>query len=184
MRTPEQVLGPYFPVGPLPTQGGDLVTGNSREGHPDGEIIEIVGRVLNCDGEPVRGAKLIIWQANSFGRYAHPNDANPAPLDPNFDGFGKVVSNDSGDYRIRTVKPGAYPARADWMRPPHIHFDVWGKFERLITQMYFPGEPLNACDRILMSASDPHMLIAQPLSSAHGEIGRRPLKFDIVLARG
>jgi protocatechuate 3,4-dioxygenase, beta subunit len=183
VRTPDQILGPYFPVGPKPAPNGDLTAIAGREGSPRGEIIEVVGRVVNRDSVPVYGAKLIVWQANSFGRYAHPNDFNPAPLDTNFDGFGEILSDRDGAYRIKTVKPGAYPAGPDWMRPPHIHFEVRGKFERLITQMYFAGEPLNACDRILMSANQPELLIAEPLQLAHG-LGYRALKFNIVLARG
>ena len=183
MRTPDQILGPYFPVGSKPTQGGDLVATKGREVLSKGELIEIVGRVLNLDGKPIRDARLIIWQANSFGRYAHPNDLNSAPLDPNFNGFGELQSDDGGGYRIRTIKPGAYPAQADWVRAPHIHFDVQGKFERLITQMYFPGDPLNARDRFLISANHPSMLIAKPLPRAPG-ITLDVLQFDIVLARG
>jgi len=183
MRTPEQVLGPYFPVGSEPARGGDLISSSGHKAPPAGELIEVVGCVLNSDGRPVCGATLVFWQANSFGRYAHPNDANTAPLDPNFRGFGEVRSGHDGGYRLRTIKPGAYPARADWVRPPHIHFDVQGKFERLITQMYFPGEPLNASDRFLTSASNPNLLIAKPLSRA-ADVRFSVLKFDIVLARG
>ena len=183
MRTPEQVLGPYFTVGSQPRQGGDLVSPDGVKGTPQGNVIEVVGRLLDCKGQPIRAAKIVIWQANSFGRYAHPNDDNIAPLDQNFDGFAEFRSDDSGGYRIMTIKPGAYPARADWMRPPHIHFDVQGKFERLITQMYFPGEPLNVTDRYLISASCPDMLIAKPLPrTMHAQ--HCVLKFDIILRRG
>jgi len=183
MRTPEQVLGPYFPMGSQPRKGGDLVSPDRVKGSPYGDLIEVVGRVLDCRGKPIHDVKIVIWQANSFGRYAHPNDHNIATLDPNFDGFAEFRSDDSGGYRIRTIKPGAYPASVDWMRPPHIHFDVQGKFERLITQMYFPGEPLNETDRYLKSASYPDMLIAKPLGRPmHAR--HNVLKFDIVLKRG
>jgi protocatechuate 3,4-dioxygenase beta subunit len=182
MRTPEQVLGPYFPVGSNPTQGGDLVPASDAHGMPAGEVIEVQGRLLNCDGEPVRGARIVFWQANSFGHYAHPNDFNTAPLDPNFRGFGELWSRDDGGFRIRTIKPGAYPAKGG-TRPPHIHFDVQGRFERLITQMYFPGEPLNLSDRFLTSAADPSLLIATALPPSTG-VSHSMLKFDIVLARG
>jgi len=101
---------------------------------------------------------LTIWQANTFGRYAHSNDANPAPLDPNFVDCVDIRSDNDGAYRIKTVKPGAYPAGPDWMRPPHIHFEIHGQFERLITQMYFPGEPLNTSDRLLSTALRPDLL--------------------------
>jgi len=182
-RTPDQILGPYFPVGCTPVRKDDLTTIEGVDGVAQGEIIEITGRILNRHGEPVRGLELTIWQANTFGRYAHDNDTNPAPLDPSFTGCVDIRSNDEGVYRIKTVKPGAYPAGPDWMRPPHIHFEVHGRFERLITQMYFPGEPLNASDRLLNAALRPDLLVATPASSDY-PAGPRVLNFDIVLARG
>jgi protocatechuate 3,4-dioxygenase beta subunit len=182
-RTPDQILGPYFPIGCTPVQKDDLTTIEGVDGVAQGEIIEIAGRILNRHGEPVRGVGLTIWQANTFGRYAHSNDANPAPLDPNFVGCADIRSDNDGAYRIKTVKPGAYPAGPDWTRPPHIHFEVHGQFERLITQMYFPGEPLNSCDRLLNAALRPDLLIAT-YPSRQGPPGLRVLNFDIVLSRG
>jgi protocatechuate 3,4-dioxygenase beta subunit len=182
-RTPDQNLGPYFPIGRRPVAEGDLTAIRGADGLAQGEIIEVIGRVLDLRGEPVQGAKLTIWQANTFGRYAHSNDPNPAPLDPNFVGCVDIWSNDDGVYRIKTVKPGAYPAGPDWMRPPHIHFEVQGQFERLVTQMYFPGEPLNARDRLLMSVLRPDLLVATP-ASLEDRPGLRVLNFDIVLTRG
>jgi protocatechuate 3,4-dioxygenase, beta subunit len=182
MRTPHQILGPFFPLELKPDTRGDLTIMEGGDKHAQGEIIEVTGRVLDLKGKPVSGARLTIWQANSFGRYVHPDDLNPAPLDPNFVGFATIQSGTDGAYRIRTVKPGAYPVGPDWMRAPHIHFEVQGQFERLITQMYFPGEPLNACDRLLMSVPEPDLLIAKPLRHAHRR--HDVLQFDIVLARG
>ena len=182
-RTPDQILGPYFPTGRTPVTQDDLTSVKGIEGLAQGEIIEVTGRVLNLDGEPVRGVPVTVWQANTFGRYVHVNDPNPAPLDPNFVGCVGIRSDSDGVYRIKTVKPGAYPAGPDWLRPPHIHFDVHGRFERLITQMYFPDEPLNACDRLLNAALRPDLLIAKPAPSEDGS-GVRMLNFDIVLARG
>jgi protocatechuate 3,4-dioxygenase, beta subunit len=181
-RTPDQILGPYFPTGHSPAPQADL-TSLKGEGLALGEIIEVTGTILNIDGEPVRGVPITIWQANTFGRYLHPNDHNPAPLDPHFVGCVGIRSDNDGTYRIKTVKPGAYPAGPDWMRPPHLHFEVHGRFERLITQMYFPGEPLNACDRLLNAALRPDLLIAKPAPSGDGS-GHSALNFDIVLARG
>jgi protocatechuate 3,4-dioxygenase beta subunit len=181
MRTPHQILGPFFPVDSKPTTQGDLTIVEGIVGHAQGEIIEVTGRVLDLQRKPVRGAKLTIWQANTFGRYVHPNDSNPAPLDPNFVGFATIRSGDDGAYRLKTVKPGPYPVGPDWMRAPHIHLEVEGQYERLVTQMYFPGEPLNARDRLLMSAPEPDLLIAKP-GPKHGP--HRVLEFDIVLARG
>jgi protocatechuate 3,4-dioxygenase beta subunit len=183
MRTPEQILGPYFPTQMSPATGGDLTTVDGGAGHAQGEVVEIVGQLLNLEGAPVPGVRILIWQANCFGRYAHPNDLAHAPLDPNFQGFGEVSSDESGWYRIRTVKPGAYPSMADWTRAPHIHFEVHGRFERLITQMYFPDEPLNAGDRILLSSQRPDLLIAR-LVPFQPDFDGRNLRFDVVLARG
>jgi protocatechuate 3,4-dioxygenase, beta subunit len=112
-----------------------------------------------------------------------PTIPNPAPLDPNFVGCVGIRCGDDGIYRIKTIKPGAYPAGPDWMRPPHIHFEVHGHFERLVTQMYFPGEPLNAHDRLLNSAPRPELLVAT-YPSPQGPPGLRVLNFDIVLSRG
>jgi protocatechuate 3,4-dioxygenase, beta subunit len=182
-RTPDQILGPYFPTGQTPVPQADLTSVNGVDGLAQGEIIEVTGRILNLAGEPVPGVPVTIWQANTFGRYVHVNDPNPAPLDPNFVGCVGIRSGDGGIYRIKTVKPGAYPAGPDWMRPPHIHFEVHGQFERLITQMYFPGEPLNASDRLLNTALRPDLLIAKPVASEDG-CDRRVLNFDIVLSRG
>lgn len=182
-RTPDQILGPYFPMGHTPVTQADLTCVNGVDGFAQGEIIEVTGRIQNLAGEPVRSVPVTIWQANTFGRYDHGNDPNPAPLDPNFVGCAGVQSGDDGIYRIKTVKPGAYPAGPDWVRPPHIHFEVHGQFERLITQMYFPDDPLNASDRLLNAALRPDLLIAKPVSSEDG-YGHRVLNFDIVLSRG
>ena len=184
-RTPDQILGPYFPTGQTQTSARqvDLTSIKGVEGYAQGEIIEVTGRILNLAGDPVCGVPVTIWQANTFGRYVHVNDPNPAPLDPHFVGCVGIRSDNDGFYWIKTVKPGAYPAGPDWMRPPHIHFEVHGRFERLITQMYFPDEPLNACDRLLNAALRPDLLIAKPVPSEDGS-GPRVLNFDIVLARG
>ncbi|WP_377829944.1 protocatechuate 3,4-dioxygenase [Bradyrhizobium lupini] len=180
-RTPDQILGPYFPLTRSRTANCDLTSIEGATEIAQGEIIEVTGRILNRNGDPVAGAGLTIWQANSFGRYAHPEDANSAPLDPNFVGSVDMRSGEDGTYRIKTVKPGAYPAGPDWMRPPHIHFEVHGRFERLVTQMYFPGEPLNAIDRMLNSALRPELLIAV---ATQDHTPHRVLNFDIVLSRG
>ena len=99
----------------------------------------------------MKGARVELWQANTHGRYTHPSDTNPAPLDPNFEGFAIQDTDAEGRYRFKTIKPGAYPATANWMRPPHLHFEVTGKINRMITQMYFPGEALNDKDLLLQN---------------------------------
>jgi protocatechuate 3,4-dioxygenase beta subunit len=182
-RTPDQVLGPFFPLKRKHVERCDLTVVDGAEGTAQGEIIEVTGRILDCNGDPVSGAALTIWQANTFGRYMHPCDTNPAALDPNFIGSADVRSGEDGVYRIKTVKPGAYPAGPNWMRPPHIHFEVHGRFERLATQMYFPNEPLNCCDRLLNSAPRPDLLIATPILQPD-QAAHRHLNFDIVLSRG
>lgn len=148
-RTPGEIVGPFYPVLKPLDQDADLTVIAGRAGRAQGQVIHLMGRVLNVNGEPVKGARVEIWQANSQGRYKHPSDTNPAPLDANFEGFSVQFTDAEGRYRFRTIKPGAYPATATWMRPPHIHFEVTGRTNRLTTQMYFPGEPLNDKDILL-----------------------------------
>jgi protocatechuate 3,4-dioxygenase beta subunit len=105
LRTPDQILGPYFPTGQVLLARADLTRRPDRVGNAEGEIVEIRGRVLNMRGEPVPRATLTIWQANAFGRYAHANDTNPAPPDPNFVGCVRIRSGDDGRYAIKTIKP-------------------------------------------------------------------------------
>jgi protocatechuate 3,4-dioxygenase beta subunit len=127
-------------------------------GEPLGERIIVSGRVLDDDGHPVRGALIEIWQANAAGRYQHKNDNHPAPLDANFSGCGRLLTDREGRYSFVTVKPGAYPWKNHdnaW-RPAHIHFSLFGAglISRLVTQMYFPGDPLLTFDPIFNSIPD------------------------------
>src|SRR5260370_37619577 len=108
-----------------------------------------MGRVVDVHGKPVNGARVELWQANARGRYTHPSDPNPAPLDPNFEGFAVQTTDAEGRYRFKTIKPGAYPANPNWMRPPHLHFEVTGKVNRVGTQMHFPSVSLNDTSRLL-----------------------------------
>ena len=148
-RTPGEIVGPFYPVLKPLDHDADLTNIAGKTGRAQGQVIHLMGRVLNVNGEPVKGARVEIWQANSQGRYTHPSDTNPAPVDPNFEGFSVQFTDAEGRYRFKTIKPGAYPATATWMRPPHIHFEVTGRTNRLTTQMYFPGEPLNDKDILL-----------------------------------
>ncbi|MER6996176.1 protocatechuate 3,4-dioxygenase subunit beta [Streptomyces sp. NPDC000410] len=129
-----------------------------HHGEPLGERITVSGRVLDRAGRPVRGQLIEIWQANASGRYAHGHDQHPAPLDPHFTGAGRTLTGDDGGYTFTTIKPGAYPWRnhTNAWRPAHIHFSFFGAAftQRLITQMYFPGDPLLAHDPILQSVTD------------------------------
>lgn len=148
--TPAQTEGPFYPIVAQKDKDFDLTKVAGREGVAKGEIIEIEGTVYDSEGAPVEGASVDIWQANAAGRYSHPHDTNPAPLDENFQGWAIIPSGKGGGFKFRTVKPGAYPASKDWSRPPHIHFKVTKKgYHELTTQMYFPEEPLNEKDFIL-----------------------------------
>ncbi|MFN2645921.1 MAG: protocatechuate 3,4-dioxygenase subunit beta [Burkholderiales bacterium] len=124
-----------------------------------GQLIHLRARVVDEDGAPVAGAVVEIWHCNAAGKYIHPNDTNDAPADPNFYGAARLVAGESGLVELRTIKPGAYPVpdTGGWWRPPHIHFSVWGRvwLSRLVTQMFFPGEPLNESDYILNAIRDP-----------------------------
>ena len=135
----------------------DLTAGHA--GEPLGERIIVTGHVRDEDGRPVRNALLEIWQANAAGRYLHEVDQHPAPLDPNFTGAGRTITDGEGCYRFVTVKPGAYPwgNHENAWRPAHIHFSVFGRAftQRLVTQMYFPGDPLFEYDPIFNSVRDP-----------------------------
>jgi protocatechuate 3,4-dioxygenase, beta subunit len=125
---------------------------------PLGERIVVCGQVIDEDGAPIRNSLVEIWQCNAAGRYAHHNDQHDAPLDPNFRGFGKTLTDDQGRYRFVTIKPAAYPWRnhANAWRPAHIHFSLFGNAyaQRLMTQMYFPGDPLLALDPIFLSVPE------------------------------
>jgi protocatechuate 3,4-dioxygenase beta subunit len=127
-------------------------------GEPLGERIIVSGRVLDEDGRPVRNTLVELWQANAAGRYTHVVDDHPAPLDPNFTGAGRTTTDEDGRYRFVTIKPGAYPWRnhANAWRPAHIHFSLFGEsfLSRLVTQMYFPADPLCAFDPMFQSVRD------------------------------
>jgi len=111
---------------------------NGRSVAALGEVVEIKGRILDTDGTPIAGALVDIWQANAAGRYAHESDPNTAPLDDNFQGWARLVTDDDGRYSIRTIKPGAYPAEEGWVRPPHIHYKVARRgFKEITTQLWF-----------------------------------------------
>jgi protocatechuate 3,4-dioxygenase beta subunit len=130
-----------------------------HDGEPLGERITISGTVRDEHGAPVTGALIEVWQANAAGRYAHVSDQHPAPLDPNFSGAGRALTDDEGRFRFITIKPGAYPWRnhPNAWRPAHVHFSVFSDAfaQRLVTQMYFPGDPLLALDPVYNSIPDP-----------------------------
>jgi len=187
--TPEQIMGPFYPIIRPLDHDMDLTVIKGKRGHAQGKLIHLMGRVLNNQGEPVKGARIEVWQANTHGRYAHPTDINPAPLDPNFQGYGVQVTDAEGRYRFKTIKPGAYPinpVNPTNVRPPHIHFDVLGTKDRLVTQMYFPDEPLNEKDIIfkdLGSAKDAALGKLLPLNKEF-EPDSLLINWDIILEKG
>jgi protocatechuate 3,4-dioxygenase, beta subunit len=152
----EEAPGPAF--GRIPVRPGDHDLTRQHAGEPLGERIILTGRVVDGDGRPVRDTLVEVWQANAAGRYAAGDD-HPAPLDPNFTGAGRCLTDAEGHYRFVTVRPGAYPWRnhRNAWRPAHVHFSLFGPYlgSRLVTQMYFPGDPLMAHDPILRSIADP-----------------------------
>ena len=151
-----ELTGPVYGDGPLSETDADLT--RQHAGEPLGQRIVLRGRVLGSDGKPLRGQLVEIWQANAAGRYDHVVDTWDAPLDPNFSGGGRCLTDDDGAYRFVTVMPGAYPwgNHPNAWRPRHIHFSLFGRAfpERLVTQMYFPGDPLFPFDPIFNSIRD------------------------------
>jgi len=156
-ETLSETTGPVFGDDAVTELDGDLT--RQHDGEPLGERIVVSGRVVGTDGRPLRRTLIEIWQANAAGRYVHESDRHPAPLDPNFTGAGRVLTDDDGRYRFTTIKPGAYPWRnhPNAWRPAHIHLSLFGRAftERLVTQMYFPGDPLFGADPIFQSIRDP-----------------------------
>jgi len=152
-----ELTSPAFGHRDVGAAEADLTTMST--GEPLGERIIVQGRVLDGDGRPVRGQLVEVWQANAAGRYRHKRDRHPAPLDPHFTGAGRFLTGDDGSYRFVSIKPGAYPWRnhENAWRPAHIHFSVFGDAftQRLVTQMYFPGDPLMPLDPIYNSIADP-----------------------------
>jgi protocatechuate 3,4-dioxygenase, beta subunit len=150
--TDDQILGPFYPVMKPIARVADLTSVNGKNGKAQGQVIYLMGQVFNLNGRLIPDVEVEIWQANSFGRYTHPSDSNTAPIDPNFEGYGIQKTDAEGRYRFKTIKPKGYPVPIGWTRPPHIHFCVTSKTNRLITQLYFEGEPLNEEDLFFKNA--------------------------------
>ena len=183
--TPPQIVGPFYPVSERPDLATDLARPTGSAAEAQGQLIYVRGRVLTPSGEPVSHARIDVWQANAAGKYRHPSDINPAPLDPNFKGFARLTTDASGRYNFRTIKPGRYPTAEGQIRPPHIHLTIEGRVDRLVTQLYFAGEAENLTDRWLNAAPHPERLIVtlqEPPS--HLEKHAMIANFDIVLASG
>ena len=182
--TGQETLGPFYPVRAPSSHDTDMTHFPGRKtGRALGQVIQLTGRVLDTSGRPLPKAALTVWQANAAGRYTNPVDHNPAPLDPNFLGVVSFNVGADGSYRLRTIKPGAYPEPSGTLRTPHIHFDVTNVDYRLVTQMYFPGEALNVKDILLSTLAarrrDPSLSICRP--EPISEPGVLGFTFDIVL---
>ncbi len=181
-----ELTGPQFGDGEVRDTDADLTV--HGRGEPLGERIIVHGKVVDADGRPVRNSLVEVWQANSAGRYIHQGDQHPAPLDPNFVGAGRALTDDTGHYRFVTIKPGPYPWRnhTNAWRPAHIHFSLFGRAftQRLVTQMYFPGDPLFYQDPIFNSVRDPRARARMISSYDHAttvEEWATGYRFDIVL---
>jgi protocatechuate 3,4-dioxygenase beta subunit len=155
---------------------------------PIGQLIAVEGRVVDEDGAPMAGAVIEIWQANSAGKYIHELDRHDAPVDPNFTGQGRLLTDAEGCFQFRTIKPGAYPVTESdwWWRPPHIHFSIFGPswMNRFVTQVFFPGEPLNETDLLLNGVEDPEArarLIFQAGATSVGVVNMLKYRQDFVL---
>jgi len=186
-QTLSEITGPIFGNDVIGANDFDLTIGH--DGEPLGERIIVSGRVLDESGKAVPHTLIELWQANASGRYRHIVDNHDAPLDPNFSGCGRTLADAQGHYRFVTIKPGAYPWRNHFnaWRPAHLHFSLIGQgfIQRLVTQMYFPGDPLLAYDPMYTSVPD-EKARARLISSFDWEttIPERALgyRFDIVLS--
>ena len=155
-HTLSEITGPVFGTDDVKPGDSDLT--HQHKGDPLGERIVVSGRLQDENSKPIANALIEMWQCNASGRYRHVVDDHDAPLDPNFTGWGRVLTDAQGNYRFLTIKPGAYPWRNHYnaWRPAHLHFSIFGLglVQRLVTQMYFPGDPLLAYDPMYNSVAD------------------------------
>jgi len=187
-QTLSDLTGPVYGEDVIQPLDNDLTRNAVKNGQVIGERIIVTGRVMDEDGRPVRNALIEIWQANAAGRYFHSVDRHDAPLDPNFTGGGRCMTDSNGEYRFTTIRPGSYP----WLnhnnawRPAHIHYSVFGRnfLQRLVTQMYFPGDPLLPLDPIFNSVPDEkgrQLLISKYDHDVTQPVWALGFRFDIVL---
>lgn len=190
-RTPPMDLGPFYPVQRPLEADADLTRLKGHRARAKGDVIEVSGRVLTPDGSAQSGAVLEVWQANAAGRYDHPGDTSDVPLDPDFQGYARIVADAQGAFRFLTVKPAPYVAFVGgFKRSAHIHIDVRSRRQRLVTQLYFPAAPdLLRQDQVLMhdmglSATDavPAYIFADAVAGGSRiEPGAAHWRFDVVL---
>jgi len=182
--TSSQELGPFYPLVRAADHDADLTRIKGRSGVAMGQPINVLGRIVDLHGNPIRNAQVDIWQCNAAGRYAHPGDtANPAALDPNFQGFARLATDSDGQFKFRSVKPKDYDTPIG-RRTPHIHFSIDGHSERLVTQMYFPGEPLNDIDFLLKNATPRQSVIAEAVDRLSGDPQALAFRWTVVLGVG
>jgi protocatechuate 3,4-dioxygenase beta subunit len=188
-QTLSELTGPVYGQDRIRPLDNDLTRNAVKNGEVLGERIIVVGRVLDEDDRPVPNALVEVWQANAAGRYFHKNDQHDAPLDPNFTGGGRVLTDQNGEYRFTSIRPGAYPwgNHENAWRPQHIHFSVFGRnfLQRMVTQMFFPGDPLLPLDPIFNGVPDEKG--RQRLVSSYAHDVTTPgwalgFRFDIVLS--
>lgn len=184
VATSGQDLGPFYPILRPADHDADLTRIKGRNGTAIGQPINVIGKIVDLHGKPVGNATIDLWQCNAAGRYAHPGDSdNPAPLDPNFQGFARLSTDRDGQFKFRSVKPKDYGTPIG-RRTPHIHFAIDGHRERLITQMYFPGEPLNEADVLLKNADPMESVIAEAIDPLSGDPDALAFRWTVVLTVG
>ena len=184
VATSAQALGPFYPLVHPADHDADLTRVKGRAGTAAGQPINVIGRVVDLGGNPIGNAEVELWQCNAAGRYDHPGDAaNPATLDPNFQGFARLSTDRDGQFKFRSVKPKDYGTPIG-RRTPHIHFDIRGRGERLVTQMYFPNEPLNDFDILLKSAEPRESVIAEAIDPLSGDPQALAYRWTVVIAVG
>ena len=180
MATPRDAEGPYYPITPQKDKDADLTKVDGKNGTAKGEIIEIFGQVLDQDLKPIENVTIDLWQANSFGKYHHPHDDSAAPIDENFQAWAILQSGTEGNFRVKTVMPGAYPLNSPNQRTPHIHLKVSKLgYHSLLTQLYFPDQTLNDKDGLFNRKSPAEQAMMTAKKTAQANV----LKYDIILAK-
>lgn len=184
--TPEQTEGPFYPVKPQSDTDIDLTIVRGKNERAKGQVIFVEGRVTDDNCQPVAKALVEIWQACATGKYNHPGDTSPNVLDPNFQYWGRALTDANGKYSFKTILPGQYHATPTWIRPPHIHYKVHAMgFHELTTQMYFAGHPLNEKDLILRDVpkAERARVIVEFNESPELEKNSQSGTFDLTLVR-
>lgn len=181
LPTAGQEMGPFYPILRPADHDADLTRIKGRNGAATGQPINVIGHIVDLRGNPIRNAQVELWQCNAAGRYDHPGDrANAAALDPNFQGFARLATDRDGQFKFRSIKPKDYNTPIG-VRTPHIHFDIRSRSDRLVTQMYFPGEPLNDADFLLKDAKPRESLIAEAIDRLSGDPQALAFRWTVVL---